>query len=234
MITGYSGSPARYLLGALRNRQLRPFLVKHGSIKLPDSLQYNYSLEKSRSNFGLSEKDAYSYGYEVSPSNIIDVVKPLLRDNRLEILRILGSDFLVNNIRFWRNLSLPNSEHLIDHYSNVFHQDTVIDQNLIQILVLLSDVGDDDGPFEWYEKDHHSKVHKYFKCRSDICKHQDQISSLPSPHRLIGKRGSYLLINTGYHYHRDSIPMPAKDRVIMSIGLFPKYANIGMSSAMLL
>lgn len=231
MITGYSGSPARYLLGTLRNRQLRPFLAKIGSIRLPDSLQYDHSLEKPRSNFGLTAKDVYSYGYELSPLAIPDIIKSLLTENYLEVSRILGRDFLVNNIRFWRNLSIPNPEHLVDHYSNVFHQDTVIDQNLIQILVLLSDVGHDDGPFEWYEKDQHLKAHKYFKNRSHAPNLQHQVSSLPIPHRLTGDRGTYLLLNTGYHYHRDSIPIPGRDRVIMSMGLFPNYTNIGIPSA---
>lgn len=230
MITGYSGSPARYLLGVLRNRQPRPFLVKHGSIRLPDSLQYDHSLEKTRSNFGINAKDVYSYGYELSPLAIAGVVQPLLGENHLEISRILGSNFLVNNIRFWRNLSMPNSEHSIDHYSNVFHQDTVRDQNLIQIFVLLSDVTVDDGPFEWYEKDQHHQVHHSFKHRSSIPYSKHKLFSIPSPHQLTGSRGSYLLLNTGYHYHRDSIPMPGRDRVIMSIGLFPKYTNIGMPS----
>ena len=231
MFTGYSGRPTRYLLGAIHNRKLRPFLAKHGSIRLPDSLQYDYSLEKTRSSYGTNAKDVYSYGYELPPADISDVVKPLLKENLFEISSILGSNFLVNNIRFWRNLSMPNSEHSIDHYSNIFHQDTVRDQNLIQIFVLLSDVTVEDGPFEWYEKNQHHKVHGFFKRRSDTSCYSDTTISIPRPHQLTGQRGGYLLLNTGYHYHRDSIPMPGRDRVIMSVGLFPKYTNIGMPSA---
>ena len=53
MFTGYSGSSVPFLRGALHNRQLRPFLVKHGTISsLPDSLNCDYSLEMPRSNFG--------------------------------------------------------------------------------------------------------------------------------------------------------------------------------------
>ena len=228
MITGYSGSPLRYLLGVLRNCQLRPFLVKRGSIRLPDSLQYDYALERPRSNFGLNAQALYSYGYEISPLNLTSIIKPLIKDNFLEISSILGSDFLVNNIRFWRNLSIPNSEHNIDHYSNVFHQDTVVDQNLIQIFVLLSDVSADDGPFEWYDGHQHRKVHKFFKRRSNISHSKDELISRARPHQLTGLRGSYLLINSGYHYHRDSIPILGRDRVIMSMGLFPNYTNIGI------
>ena len=228
MISGYSGSPARFFRGALHNHQLRPFLVKHGSISLPDSLQYKYSLEKPRSNFGSNHQTVYSYGYELPPSSLPMIVQPLLRDNFSDVSQILGSKFLVNNIRFWRNLSMPKSQHSIDHYSNVFHQDTVRDQNLIQIFVLLNDVGPMDGPFEWYEKDHHPKAHQVFKRRSDTSFLQDERTSLTSPKQLTGSRGSYLLLNTGYHYHRDGIPEQGRDRVIMSIGLFPSYTKIGI------
>jgi len=234
MITGYSGSPARFFRGALHNRQLRPFLVKHGSISLPDSLQYNYSLEKPRSNFGSNYQTVYSYGYELPPSSFSKIVQPLLTDNLFEISQILGSDFLVNNIRFWRNLSMPKSQHSVDHYSNVFHQDTVRDQNLIQIFVLLTDVGLEDGPFEWYEKDLHAKAHQFFKRRSNTIYLQDEKISLPNSNQLTGSRGSYLLLNTGYHYHRDGIPKQGRERVIMSIGLFPSYTKIGIPSESLL
>ncbi len=233
MITGYSGSLFSYLRGSFSNFHFRPFLVKTGFISLPDSLKYDNSLEKPRSNFGSNAKDVYSYGYEVPALDLVSIIKPLLRDNYSQISHILGSNFLVNNIRFWRNLYMPNSQHSTDHYSNVFHQDTVIDQNLIQIFVLLSDVSVLDGPFEWYEKDHHPKVHKFFKSRSDTSYLQDQKNEVPSPHQLIGSRGSYLLLNTGYHYHRDSIPQVGRDRVIMSVGLFPKYTNVGIPSASL-
>ena len=231
MFTGYSGSSVRFLRGALHNRQLRPFLVKHGTIRsLPDSLNYDYSLEMPRSNFGPNTQTVYSYGYEISPLNLFKIVQTLLKENLFEISRILGNNFLVNNVRFWRNLSMPDSQSRLDHYSNVFHQDTVSDQNLIQIFVLLTDVSREDGPFEWYEKDFHPKAHQFFKHRSDTTFLQDEKTLLPNPYQLTGPRGSYLVLNTGYHYHRDSIPAQGKERVIMSLGLFPSYTKIGIPS----
>lgn len=234
MITGYSGSPLRYFIGALRNRLPRPFLVKAGSVNLPDSLQYDYLLEKPRSNIRLDSQASYSYGYEIDPVCLVSILKPLLSENLFDISRILGSGFLVNNVRFWRNLSIPRSQHSIDHYSNVFHQDTVVDQNLIQIFILLTDVDSKDGPFEWYEKDSHSKAHKFFKRRSDTSYLYDERTSPPIPKQLTGSRGSYLLLNTGYHYHRDGIPEQGRDRVIMSVGLFPSYTKIGIPSESIL
>jgi len=228
MISYYSGSKLRFFQSVLRSRKtFLPFLQNIGHLSLRDTLQYEPSREQPRQNPGTSSL-VYSYGYEIKPLEIADDILPFIHVNQQSIVDLLGSNFRINNIRFWRNLHIPSEHQYLDIYSNIFHQDTVYDQNLIQIFVLLENVSLLNGPFEWYNSQDHSTVHKFFHDRSKSYSLTSGFSSvIPSPNQLTGLRGDYLLLNTGYHYHRDSIPNEGLERTIMSIGLFPDYTLIG-------
>jgi hypothetical protein len=221
MITGFSGSKVQYIKACARSLSYwRPFLEKKTNVRLEKWIKYEHQKEKSRSN---SSKYVYSYGYEESPTTYSQLISDLVYLYKAEIVNAIGRGFRVNNVRFWRNLHIPEELQCLDIYSNIFHQDTVCDQCCLQFLINLEDVSEDNGPFEWVSKREHQTAHRAFHNRK---------AHNPYPARLIveklnGPRGTSVLLNTGYHYHRDSVPNKGFERTIMSVALFPEWTKIG-------
>lgn len=221
MITGFSGSSRNYIKACTRSfANARPFLAEKSYFPLEDWIRYDRNKESPRSN---TKEYIYSYGYEEHATAYSDMIRIINRCHQQEMEKILGPRYRVNNVRFWRNLYIPAELQSRDIYSNVFHQDIVCDQCCIQYLINLHNVSDCDGPFEWVNKRDHRVAHKAFKDR------KKSAPSLPGlrVEKLTGPRGSSVLINAAYHYHRDGIPAQKSERTIMSIAFFPEWTRIG-------
>ena len=218
----------------LYNLPRKPFLDQLFCFSLPSYIQYDTTRESCKSK--ILDIPCCSYGYEDNPSLHKDFISDVLFKLNGDLIFLLGEDYRVNKVRFWRNLHIPPTESFRDYYSNIFHQDLVYDYFCVQLFILIDQVNTDDGPFEWFSKDRHGFVHPLFKNRKQL-ENLNYAKTLPTdlnPNVLVGKRGDALLLNTGYHYHRDGIPKPYHDRRIMSISFFPNYSNIGTLSSSLL
>lgn len=218
----------------LYSRPRQPFLEKLLNISLPSYIQYCTTREVCKSK--ILGTYCCSYGYEDEPIVHKDFISTVLFKLNDDLTFLLGEDYRVNKVRFWRNLHIPPSESYRDYYSNIFHQDVVYDYFCVQLFILIDQVNIDDGPFEWFSMDRHILVHPLFKNRLKL-ENFNFANTLPTdlnPNRLVGKRGDALLLNTGYHYHRDGVPELNHDRRIISLSFFPNYSNIGTPSSSLL
>ncbi|MDB4638766.1 hypothetical protein OAE87_01450 [bacterium] len=219
-LTCFQGSSVRFFYSYLYlNIGKSPWMCIQGSNHKVSSLNYKYELEQPR---GRSHDDKfYSYGYSDSSFETIQVFNSIILDHFDDIEKVIGPGFLLADPTFWRTTHIPENLSSYDIYSQVFHQDSVVDNFNIQIFVLLQDVTSLDGPFEWIDKDHHRKA--FNKCRKrDKIVVDDVLVS-----KLLGKRNDYLILSTGQTLHRDGIPNYDRERVMASIGLFPKYTKIG-------
>ncbi len=191
------------------------------------------------SSFGLNESKAidrgnrapdgryYSKYHTLEWAEIPVAVKQAIRNYDSVIRMYLGDGYLINDGLIWRNYSIPAEYRNTELFSQHWHYDKVVDFRNIQLFVLLSDVTEDDGPFEFVTN-------------------PDELNILPSvlnrnnndihlkTQKLIGKRGDTLLFSTGSTPHRAGIPAEGRHRDIFSIAFFPAYTKIGRSSIELL
>lgn len=219
----FQGSSRRYIKAGLRTYLCRPrFLEVLGSIEFSKVPLYDYTKEKPRGRQSPIDGSYYSWGYIDEAYNAIDVFKPIIIEHRDKISAVLGADFHISPPTFWRTTHMPVELQHKDIYSQVFHQDSVYDQYNIQIFLLLEDVSEVQGPFEWVSRQYHRKAFRHASKRDQIL--------LPSNvriNKLVGLKGDYLVLSTGYSIHRDGIPEHGRSRRLCSIGLFPSYTKIG-------
>ena len=219
-LTLFQGSTLKYLYSYLYfNFGRSPWLCIQGSNPSISGLEYNYLLEEPRGR--VHEGRVYSYGYKESAPEVINVFTSIIIEHFADIQKVLGPDFLLNEPTFWRTKHIPRCASSLDLYSQVFHQDSVVDNFNIQIFVLLQDVNLSDGPLEWIDKEYHRKAFRQCHNRDKI-----RVNEIPVS-RLTGKRNDYLILSTGQTLHRDGIPDDGRERIMASIGLFPKYTKIG-------
>jgi len=219
-LTLFQGSTLRFLYSFLYfNLGKSPWLCIRGTNANISCMNYNYQLENPRGR--AHDRVFYSFGYQDSSPETMKVFASIIKDHLDEIEKVLGADFLLNEPTFWRITHIPPGPSSFDIYSQVFHQDSVLDNFNLQIFVLLQDITPSDGPFEWIEKEHHRKA--FYQCQK-----RDKLAVKDIPVcRLIGKKNDYLILSTGQSLHRDGIPDDGRERVMASIGLFPKYTGIG-------
>ena len=219
-LTLFQGSTVRYFYSYFfLNRGISPWLSLRGSSAVIDNIEYDYQLEKPRGR--THDGKFYSYGYLDSSEKTLQPFISIIKENLKSIENVLGRGFLLDKPTFWRTTFIPDELSSLDIYSQVFHQDSVVDNFNVQIFVLLHDVGSTDGPFEWIEKKYHRKAFSQCKQRNKVT-----VDHVPVC-RLVGKKNDYLILSTGQNLHRDGIPAYGKERVLASIALFPRYTKIG-------
>ncbi len=154
-------------------------------------------------------------------------VKQAIRNYDSVIRMYLGDGYLINDGLIWRNYSIPAEYRNTELFSQHWHYDKVVDFRNIQLFVLLGDVTEDDGPFEYVSNPDEQNI-----LPSVLDRNNKDIGL--KTRKLTGKRGDTLLFSTGSTPHRAGIPAEGRHRDIFSIAFFPAYTKIGRSSVDLL
>lgn len=169
----------------------------------------------------------YSAFYELNWEEFPKQVKDAIRNYDTVIRMFLGDDYHVNVGNVWRNKSIPEEYRKSELFSQYWHYDKVVDFRNIQLFVLLQDVSEDEGPFEYI-----AEPDEYNLMASVLRRDNSDFSARKS--KLTGKRGDTLLFSTGSTPHRAGVPAPGRHRDIFSVAFFPAYTKIGTSSKLLL
>jgi len=189
--------------------------------------------------FGLDEKRAidrgnaapdgrrYSKYHTLDWAEVPPSIKQAIKNYDSVIRMFLGDDYLINDGLVWRNYSIPEQYRGSELFSQHWHYDKVVDFRNIQLFVLLGDVTEDDGPFEFV-----SNPDEYHILPSVLDRNNQNLAL--DIRKLTGKRGDTLLFSTGSTPHRAGIPAEGRYRDIFSIAFFPAYTKIGRSSKELL
>lgn len=195
-------------------------IVMKGHLDLPADFGYENEIAKPR---GKSVEGRYfSTGYEKDfnelPKEIIDLLKSFKT-----VLEVFFADKVnVRKPNFWKNQHIPAEIYGAGEiFSDAFHQDIVFDQYNAQLFILLHDVTEDHGPFEYLDKDEQIREFEYYSSRN-------QRVPKTFANKLVGKRGDYMLFSTGTTLHRASNPSEGFERDIMSIAFFPAYSGYGV------
>lgn len=187
------------------------------------------------SGFGLDESRAidrgnrapdgrcYSKCHTVDWSEIPLSIKKAIRNYDSVIRMYLGDGYHIKDGLIWRNYSIPAEFRNAELFSQHWHYDKVVDFRNIQLFVLLGDVTDNDGPFEYVVN-----PNEYNILPSVLDRENKDIDL--KVQKLTGKRGDTFLFSTGSTPHRAGIPAEGRHRDIFSIAFFPAYTKIGRSS----
>ena len=192
------------------------YIALRGKIELPDDFQYDETAAAPRGN--KYQGEFYSSGYQTSLEDLPQSIKNEILKLQSVIECYLCDETLVNELNWWRNLHVP--EVVGEIYSDNFHQDLVIDQYNMQLMILLHDTSEKQGPFEFLNKNSSNvKLNSHKK--------RDKKQTDGAVHKLTGQRGDYLLFSSGTSLHRASSPALGQQRDIVSIGFFPSYTGLG-------
>lgn len=201
-------------------------LAVPGQLLLEDDFKFRDSMAIDRGNCapdGRYYSRYYSLPWESIPRSIKIAVK-----NYDSVLKMyLGNDYMINDANVWRNYSIPEAYRNAELFSQNWHYDKVVDFRNIQLFVLLEDVTEDDGPFEYVvDPDEH-------KIMPSVMARNNRNLGIETQ-KLTGKRGDTFLFSTGSTPHRAGVPAEGHHRDIFSIAFFPAYTKIGRSSIALL
>lgn len=194
------------------------------------NLDPEFGLDESRAmNRGNPGPDGrhYSKYHTLDWAEIPPSIKQAIRNYDSVIRLFLGDGYLINDGRVWRNYSIPTEFRNSELFSQHWHYDKVVDYRNIQLFVLLGDVTEDDGPFEYVENPDERNI------LPSVFDRNNKDLDLKT-RKLIGKRGDTFLFSTGSTPHRAGIPAEGRHRDIFSIAFFPAYTKIGRSSTELL
>jgi hypothetical protein len=184
-------------------------------IDLPIDFVFNQNRAEPRGEArnGNYYSSAYSLEFSEIPEEIQSVIQIAVPIARF----YFQGDVVIRHPYLWRNHFIPENLRSKETYSDAFHQDLVVDQFNLQLLILLHDVTVDHGPFIYLTPTDQVKYLNETKSR---------LSNLNYPGiPFVGKRGDAILFSTGYTLHRASSPAAGFHRDIMSIAFFPAYAG---------
>ena len=194
----------------------REFEIVSGVSPSTDIPEFDYGIASGRSNGA----GIYSSAYRVDA--IPSVFKEIIASHHHEIVKYLGNDFLYEPSLFFRTMNMPDELTTYDVYSNVWHQDSHDGDRLLKIFVFLMDIGKQDGPFMFLDRENTLKYWPELVERWDF----EKIAAVPefSEQKFaVGAKGTYLIINTASCMHRASIPQKYRD--MMQITLYPHWCQ---------
>lgn len=192
----------------------REFAIVSGASLTADIPEFDNGMACVRGNGA----GAYSSAYHVDV--IANIFKEIIAKHHQEIVKYLGSDFLYEPPLFFRTLHMPSALATYDVYSNIWHQDSHDGDRLLKIFVCLMDIGDQDGPFMFLNRENTLKYWPELVDRWDF-KKIAAVPEFPEQQFTTGVKGTYLIINTANCMHRASIPQKYRD--MMQITLYPKW-----------
>jgi hypothetical protein len=194
----------------------REFAIVSGVSPSKDIPEFDDGIASCRSNGA----GIYSSAYRVN--EIPSVFKEIIASHHQEIVKYLGNGFLYEPPLFFRTLHMPDALANYDVYSNVWHHDSHDGDRLLKIFVCLMDIGRQDGPFMFLDRENTLKYWPELVERWDFAK----IAAVPQfseQQFAVGVKGTYLIINTANCMHRASIPQKYRD--MMQITLYPKWCQ---------
>lgn len=201
-------------------------LALPGKIRLEDGFGFDESKAIDRGNRAPNGR-YYSQFHTLKWEELPLSIKQAVANYDTVIRMFLGDGYLVNDGLLWRNHAIPDDYRNTELFSQNWHYDKVVDFRNLQMFVLLRDVTEDDGPFEYVATPDENKLMPSVMDRSN------EALSLKTG-RLVGKRGDTFLFSTGSTPHRAGIPAEGRYRDIFSLAFFPAYTGIGRSSNELL
>lgn len=194
----------------------REFAIVSGVSPSTDIPEFDDGIASGRSNGA----GIYSSAYRV---NVIpNVFKEIIASHHQEIAKYLGNGFLYEPPLFFRTLHMPDALATYDVYSNVWHHDSHDGDRLLKIFVCLMDIGKQDGPFMFLDRENTLKYWSELVERWDF----EKIAAVPEfseQQFAVGVKGTYLIINTANCMHRASIPQKYRD--MMQITLYPNWCT---------
>jgi hypothetical protein len=192
----------------------KTFIPFTGSAKTTPPI-FDLNNAKVRGNSDSISSFSYTTNEFVEP-----IFHEIIFENRKLIEEYLGKNFIYEAPLYFRNLNIPLEFQNYDVYSNVWHQDSHDGDMLLKIFILLSDVGPDDGPFMYLDRNQTKKYWNELRDRWSFSKFK-QIPVIPGEQRAIGKKGDFLIVNTANCMHRASVPNEKRD--MAQITLYPKW-----------
>jgi hypothetical protein len=197
-----------------------------GHIELEDDFIFEQVKAKDR-GYKAPNGICYSQAYDISPGDLPTSIKRTIQNYDSVLRMFLGEGYRINEGHVWRNYSIPDEYRKIELFSQHWHYDKVVDFRNVQLFILLGDVTDDDGPFEYVTNpDEHNIL-------PSVLNRSNKDLGLTTC-KFTGKRGDTLLFSTGSTPHRAGIPKEGRHRDIFSIAFFPAYTKIGLCSTELL
>jgi hypothetical protein len=215
----------RFYLSALK-RAWRSFFDNYSHIaflgykQLPSSFVFDENQAVPRGN--QVNGKCFSMSYEKKFIDLPVEVQDLVLSFKDIVENYFSCEANINNASIWRNYHVPEEVSSLESevFADAFHQDLVFDQYNIQLFIMLEDITEEQGPFEFLDKRVSATEMKFYKKRN-------KKEPLNESKKLIGKRGNYLLFTTGMTLHRAGIPHQGRTRDMFSIAFFPCYTNIG-------
>ena len=201
-------------------------LAVKGHVELDSEFGFEEKLAEDR-GYPAPDGKYYSKSYRLEWTQLPESVKTAIRNYDSVLRMYLGDGYLINKANVWRNYAIPQQYRNTELFSQHWHYDKVKDYRNIQFFVLIADIDEDQGPFEFIsDPDEKNLIPTVHERNNADHGHKTQ--------RLTGKRGDTLLFSTGSTPHRAGVPKEGKHRDILSIAFFPAYTKIGFNSDQLL
>ncbi|MEW7009872.1 hypothetical protein [Lentilitoribacter sp. EG35] len=201
-------------------------LAVQGHVELSDNFLFDETKAINRGKAAPNGK-YYSKHYPIEWDELPTEIKQLIKNYDTILKQFLGDDYRINGAQIWRNTAIPDKYKNTELFSQNWHYDKVMDYRNIQLFILLHEVTEKDGPFEYVtEPDEYNLI-------PEVAKRSEQNLNVGIK-KLLGKRGDTFLFTTGSTPHRAGIPEKNRHRDIFSIAFFPEYTSIGEKSTELL
>lgn len=167
-----------------------------------------------------NNSDGKNFSITVSKTENSPAFDYIIEKHKNLIVGYLGKNFLVNDIRAWRNYPIEKSFQNYDIYSNVWHQDSHDGNRLLKIFLLLQDVSETDGPFTYLSEDATKKNWQQLSNRYHI-EVAKGTQHYEDEQHVTGKFGDYLILDTARSAHRASVPKVSRD--MAQVTMFPAW-----------
>lgn len=184
-------------------------------------------LEINLETFQTPESRRHDYSTSINLEEIPNSLHSIINRHKDKIVNHLGKDFLYEGPTIYETFNMDKIMSKYDVYSNIWHMDSHDGHKIIKIFVLLHDTNQEDGPLIYLSPSNTKKNWDKLRERWTYDKkfldynYKEEVN-------FIGKKGSYLMINTSISSHRASIPNTS--RKILALTLYPSWRKKGNRS----
>ena len=180
--------------------------------------KYKALLDNQKANRGDGPKLSTSVTLEEFDKLTLSIIEK----NRENIEAYLRRGFLMEEHTLIRNFNFDTSFSAYDIYSNIYHLDSHDGNRMLKVFVLISDVGDNDGPFHYFNLDRVKKSWPKFRERWSFDNFRNP-ASFNDVQTFTGNAGDFLIIDTSKNVHKAGIPDQYRDILIAT--LYPKWRD---------
>lgn len=166
-----------------------------------------------------------SLGHQLD--QVPEAMRQIIEFNRSEISSYLGANFRVSPPLIWTNTRIEQHLAGYDVYSNVWHQDSGDGNRLLHVFLLVEEVTESDGPFEYVPVKFAKQVF-FDEFKSRYNDHpMGATRKLSHSTKITGKPRDYVIMNPAISPHRAGIP--ASSRTIANMTLYPEWRIKGVN-----